>query len=182
MRICAIAAMSENRVIGLDGKIPWCCPDDLIFFKETTQRHPVIMGRKKYESLPDRFRPLPNRLNIVLTRDRNILRGRSQSEDVDGTVWVENPAEAMNVAREQSISETSKGEVEDVFVIGGSEVYRMFMPCTSRLYFTVIKENHQGDTYFPSWPNHWEKTVLVDHEGDHKNPAYRRELWVPPRS
>ncbi|RMD83773.1 MAG: dihydrofolate reductase, partial [Candidatus Dadabacteria bacterium] len=92
MKIAAIAAMSENRVIGKSGSIPWHCPEDMKRFKELTTGHPVIMGRKTYESLPKNFRPLPGRTNIVVTSKLELIKE-------EGVIISPSPAKAIELCR-----------------------------------------------------------------------------------
>lgn len=184
--LCAIVAMAQNRVIGRNGKIPWHCPADLQFFKNITGNHPVIMGRKTYESIPEQFRPLPGRQNIVLTRNEEILQGRQHIRDADQTVWVRDRHEAMLVAKTTPVISRDPIDDEDdgvefVFVIGGAEIYRQFLPYMTCLYLTVIEGDYEGDAYFPEWPEDWVKTDLTSHPGDDKNPPHRYEIWDRPQ-
>lgn len=170
--LCAIVAMTEDRVIGANGEIPWHCPADLKFFKKVTGTRPVIMGRKTYESIPEKFRPLPGRRNIVLTRNEEILTGTEPfTIDDDGTYWVPSVEEALLAANDDGPDES------EVFVIGGAEIYRQFLPYTTRLYLTVIEGGYEGDTYFPEWPEDWVKSESLHHPGDSKNPPHRHEIW-----
>jgi dihydrofolate reductase len=128
MIISLIAAMAENRVIGKGRSIPWDLPDDRKRFREITWGHPVIMGRKTFESLGV---PLPGRKNIVLTRDRNYRP--------DGCLT----AHDLESALEQATGE------EEVFICGGSGVYRETMDMAHRIYLTVIHRMIDGDVLFP---------------------------------
>lgn len=119
----AIAAMSENRVIGANGKIPWHIPDEFKWFKEATMGHTLVMGRKTYESIG---RPLPGRRTIVLSRQ---------------------PLEIPGAAVVPSLEEV-KAEGA-VFIAGGAEVYRQALPFCSELYLTVVKRKVEGDAFFP---------------------------------
>jgi len=130
MSVNAIAAMSKNRVIGCDNRLPWRLPEDMRFFKEKTTGHPVIMGRKTFESFKG---PLPNRENIVLTRNRNF--------SMEGVRVFSDLAEALEAYKDK-----------DVFVIGGAEIYALAMPFTQRIYLTVIEREFVGDTFFPEIP------------------------------
>lgn len=130
MTISLIAAMSENRVIGLKGQLPWHIPEDLKFFKETTAGKPVVMGRKTFDSLG---KPLPKRRNIVVTRDENWSR--------DGCERVSSLDEAYRLL---------KGEKE-IFVIGGGEIYKAALSGADRIYLTVIHQTFDGDAYFPEF-------------------------------
>lgn len=122
-----IVAMDRNGVIGHNNQLPWRLPADLAFFKRTTMGHPVIMGRKTFESIG---RPLPGRLNIIVTRNAGYT--------ADGCVVVHSPEEALRAA----------GDTE-AFVIGGAELYRLFLPLSDALYVTRIEDSFEGDTFFP---------------------------------
>ena len=130
--ISMVVAMSQNRVIGKSGKMPWHIPEDLQYFKALTTGHTVIMGRKTFESIG---RPLPNRLNVVLTHD--------EAYEADG----------CEVAHsiEEVIRKYHKKE-EELFIIGGSTLYKAFMPYATKLYITLIEKYFEGDTFFPMFP------------------------------
>lgn len=123
----AIAAMASNRVIGVRGSIPWQIPDELRWFKEATSGHAVIMGRKTFESLG---RPLPNRKNIVITRGPAIPR-------------------VVTVASAAEVTPALADPGQDLFVIGGGEVYSQLLPSCSELLLTVVPVVVEGDTFFP---------------------------------
>src|SRR6185436_10760190 len=133
MIISLIAAISKNHVIGKNNDLPWRLPDDMKYFMQTTKGHHVIMGRKNYQSLPEKFRPLPNRTNIVITRQTGF--------NAPGCMVVHSLKEAIQVAEKSLESE--------VFLIGGSQIYQEGMPLAHRMYLTEIKENIEGDVYFP---------------------------------
>ena len=151
MIISLIWAMSRNRVIGRDNKLPWHLPDELKYFKEQTLGKPVIMGRKTFESMSS---PLPNRLNIVLTRHKLKLR------DV---IVVNSLDEAFTQAKQRCAS----NEIEECFVIGGASVYDEALPHAARLYATTINAVIQGDTYFPEYnENSWRLIANIHHPQD----------------
>jgi dihydrofolate reductase len=133
MIISAIAALSKNRVIGKNNDLPWRLPDDMKFFMETTKGHHVIMGRKNYDSLHEKFKPLPNRTNIVITRQENFK--------APGCIVLHDVEEGLELAENNSEKEC--------FIIGGAEIYRLALPFTTRLYLTEIHAEIEGDTYFP---------------------------------
>lgn len=142
--------MADDRVIGLDGKMPWHMPADLAWFKRNTLGKPVIMGRKTWESIG---RSLPQRRNLVVSRDLAF-----QPEGVECFV---SPQEAL---------EAVYGEPE-VMVIGGAQLYRHFLPNADRLYLTRIKASLSGDTFFPDYTQyHWRETCRIDFSADEKNP------------
>jgi len=142
-----IAAISKNRVIGKNGKIPWKLPKDMQFFSETTKFCPIVMGRKTFESIG---RPLKDRTNIILTRDINYKK--------DGCVVFNKIEDVIN----------NFGK-ENLMVIGGEEIYRQFLPYTERIYLTYIDEEFEGDTFFPEfdegkWIKESEKRGIKDDE------------------
>ncbi len=132
-----IAAVAENGVIGNDGGIPWHYPEDFKHFRETTTGHPVIMGRTTYESLPDPYRPLPDRTNIVLSRE---------ALDVEEDVVNVHSIDAALEAGEDT------GDT-DVYIAGGASVYEQFLEqdLVDRMLITWIPGEPDGDTYFPEW-------------------------------
>lgn len=132
--ITLIAACSENRVIGKDGTLIWHIPEDLKRFKKLTLGNPIVMGRKTYESIG---KPLPGRTNIILTRDRNF--------------------KAENCLVYNKISDVLEiFEKNNIFVIGGGEIYKQFLDRADRIELTLIHKNFDGDTYFPQIGNDWE--------------------------
>ena len=142
MKVSLIAAVSRNRVIGRDGRLPWHLPEDLKRFKATTLGHPIVMGRKTYESFkPPAGRPLPGRTNIVMSRSP---RPAGLAPEVE---WVPSLDEA--IARARSAAHL-QGELE-VFIIGGAEIYRLALPRADRLYLTEIDKDVEGDAWFPKW-------------------------------
>ncbi len=168
MKITLIAAVAENRVIGRDGTLPWRLPDDLRRFKQRTEGHIVIMGRRTFESLAG---PLPNRPAIVVSRNRDL--------DVGGATLANSLDEALDVAR-------GRGENE-VFILGGSAIYALALPLADRLELTVVHAVVAGDTYFPEFDlSAW--TITEDDRRDaderHEHPFSFRcyERVVAPHS
>jgi len=150
MIISLIAAMSKNRVIGKDNSLPWNMPNDKKHFWELTRGKPVVMGRKTYESIG---KPLPNRLNIIITRD--------QEYKAEGCTIVHSIDEAVTAAQGN----------EEIMVIGGSQIYEKFLPKANRMYLTFIDAEIDGDTYFPEYnPEEWAETSYEEHEKDANNP------------
>jgi len=127
--IALVVAHSANRVIGRDGGLPWHLPGDLARFRELTTGATVVMGRRTYESLPDRFRPLPHRRNVVLTSDPAY------------------PAPGAEV-----VTELRDALAGTCFVIGGGEVYAQALPHAGRVYATELEAEIDGDTRFPALP------------------------------
>ena len=144
MSLTLITAISENNVIGNNGKLPWSIPEDLKRFQILTKNHPVIMGRKTYESIPEEKRPLKQRKNIVLTKNSDF--------NSDGIYIAKNIEEAIDLC-----------EGKEGYVIGGESVYREFLPYTNKMELTKIHREFEGDTYFPeiNW-NEWEKIMEMD--------------------
>ncbi|AHN26798.1 type 3 dihydrofolate reductase [Gilliamella apicola] len=154
MILSVIVAMAHNRVIGLNNQMPWHLPADLAWFKKNTLNKPVIMGRKTFESIG---RPLPNRHNIVISR---------QIEPTDNKIsnvsWVKSIDEAISLAQAQ--------QPDEVFIIGGGNIYQQVLPLIDRLYLTHIDAELQGDTYFPDYlPEQWQVIYQQDHQADEKN-------------
>ncbi len=129
MTISIIAAIAENNVIGKNNKLIWHISEDLKRFKKLTSGHPVIMGRKTYESLP--FKPLPDRRNIILSTRKDIK--------YEG-------AEVFNDINE--ILKECKNENE-IFICGGAEIYKLFLPLADKMYLTEVHKVFEGDTFFP---------------------------------
>jgi len=130
-----IAALARNGAIGKTNDLPWHLPDDMKYFMQTTKGHHVIMGRKNYESLPEKFRPLPNRTSIVVTRQ--------PLYQAPGCTIVHQLEEGIGIAQQH-------GEGE-LFIIGGSEIYNLGMPLADKLYLTEIDADIEGDTFFPAY-------------------------------
>ena len=142
MDLVIIAAISENGVIGVEGRIPWRIKEDMERFRVLTTNHSVVMGRRTYDSLPPRFKPLPNRKNIVLS----------------GTL---EPSEGIYVARD--IEEAlSLAEGRETFIIGGRSIYELFLPVADRMEITRVHRYFPGDTFFPDVS--WKEWNLVGEE------------------
>ncbi|XQF92584.1 type 3 dihydrofolate reductase [Pseudoalteromonas espejiana] len=150
MIISMIAAMANNRVIGLDNNMPWHLPADLQHFKKVTTGKPVIMGRKTFESIG---RPLPGRRNIIITRNENY--------SVSGIETVTTPEAALDLVN----------EVEEVMIIGGGNIYQQFLPLATRLYLTFIDLAVEGDTQFPDYQAeaNWQIVDEQQNKPDEKN-------------
>ncbi len=140
-RIALIYAQGANRVIGHQGQMPWHLPEDLARFRALTQGHPVIMGRKTWDSLPDRFKPLPGRRNIVLTRQPSWrARGAEQADSL------------------QQALELCAG-LEQVWIIGGAQIYAQALPMAQRVEVTEIHQEFQGDAFAPRLGSQWRETA-----------------------
>ena len=140
--LALIAACARGGVIGIEKRLPWHLPEDMKFFRETTRGKPVIMGRKTWESLPAAFRPLPGRVNIVVSRNPGF--------EAPGASVVASLPEALAAA----------GDAEIAFVIGGAELYRQALPLADRLLLTEIDQAYDGDAFFPEFDrNTWTETA-----------------------
>jgi len=150
MKIAMIAAMANNRVIGLDNDMPWHLPDDLKFFKAMTTGKPVIMGRKTFESIGSR--PLPNRPNFVISRQADFnAEGVNVFSSVDGAL-----AELV--------------DAEEVIIMGGGQLYNEMLPKADKLYLTQIDANINGDTFFPDWTKmQWQEVAREHHAIDERH-------------
>jgi dihydrofolate reductase len=135
--LAAVVAMDEGRVIGFENGLPWRLPEDMAHFKALTSGGIVLMGRKTWESLPLKFRPLPNRVNIVVSRTPDQLQLPA------GVLSAGAPDEALELARGQA------GSGQRIWVIGGAAVYRAFMPLLEEIHLTLVRGVHQGDATFP---------------------------------
>ncbi|HEX3082037.1 MAG TPA: dihydrofolate reductase [Candidatus Saccharimonadia bacterium] len=147
-----VVAQARNRVIGRANDLPWYLPADLKHFKELTSGRAVIMGRKTFESIiARRGQPLPNRTNIVVSRDAHF--------QAEGATVVATPEEALKAA--------GSGEV---FVIGGGAIFEAMLPMAERLYLTQVEADIEGDAYFPALdPDEWRPTSTEHHKADEKN-------------
>ena len=157
MTVSLVVAASTNNVIGRDGGLPWHLPDDLRHFKRITTGKPVIMGRRTCDSIG---RPLPDRHNIVMTRDPGYV--------AEGCDVVSSVAEALDVA----------GDANEVMVIGGGQVYRDFLPRADRIYMTRVQAEVQGDAFFPGIDGNGWRLVSVEHHAADEKHEYPFEMMV----
>ena len=154
MILSIIVAIANNRVIGLNNQMPWHMPADLAWFKKNTLNKPVIMGRKTFESIG---RPLPNRHNIVISRQAN-----NKASINPNVTWVQSIDEAISLVNKQ--------QVEEAFIIGGGNIYNQVLPLVNRLYLTHIDAQLEGDTYFPNYSQtSWRQIYLEEHKADENN-------------
>ena len=150
MIISFVAAMGKNKVIGKDNSLPWSLPADMKHFRNLTTGKPIIMGRKTFESIG---KPLPNRINIIITRDQNYK------------------AEGCTIAHSTDEALTAAGNAEEVMVIGGAQIYKEFLPKANKMYLTIIDTDFEGDTYFPDYNvEEWKETAYEEYERDAENP------------
>jgi dihydrofolate reductase len=154
MIISLIAALSKNRVIGKNNDLPWHLPDDMKYFMQTTKGHHVIMGRKNYDSIPEKFRPLPNRTNIVVTRQKDFFA----------------PNCIIVNSIDRGIVIAGKAREQETFIIGGAQIYKEGMALTQRMYLTEIQAEIQGDTYFPEIvSSQWREVSRIHHPTDERH-------------
>lgn len=147
-----IAAKSDNHVIGKDNDLVWHMPADLKFFKNKTKGHWVIMGRKTFESMDG---PLPNRTHIIITRQPDYQAA--------GCHVTDNVEHAFKIAEAQNL--------EEVFILGGAEIYAQTMDKADRMFITEIKSTFEGDTFFPEIDtDYWKEVRRDEHKADDKNP------------
>ncbi len=141
LRLSIIAAMSTNQVIGSDNKLPWHLPADLKHFKALTTGKPILMGRKTYESIG---RPLPNRLNLILTRDKH---------------WQATGCEVV-YSLDEAKALAEKHQAAELMIIGGEQLYREYLSVAQRLYLTIVMHDFLGDAHFPAL--NWAEWHIVD--------------------
>lgn len=156
MRINLIYARAANGVIGRDNAMPWHLPADLAHFKRHTQGCPVVMGRATWASLPERFRPLPGRLNLVLTRDS----ARAADLQQQGATPVASLEAALSLCRAQVPAPT------EVWIMGGAQVYAQAEPLAQRALVTEIDRDYDGDAHAPTLGPAWRETARDSHRSD----------------
>lgn len=169
MKVCTIAAVAANGVIGKDNDLVWSLPLDMKFFMQTTKGHVVVTGRKNYESIPEKYRPLKGRTNIVVTRNLNYV--------AEGAHVVHSLKEALELALQQGESEC--------FVIGGGQIYRQALEAgwVDAQYITHVDASPDGDAFYPldGWEG-WTEVELAVHEADDKHDhAFRIVKHVKPQ-
>ncbi|MDP2226737.1 MAG: dihydrofolate reductase [Moraxellaceae bacterium] len=149
-RLALIAAVAENGCIGIDNKLPWYLPEDLKYFKSVTSGKAVIMGRTTFDSLG---RPLPNRTNIVITRNPSYTAP-------EGVRIVHSLDEALVLAESVAFIDGS----DEVVIIGGAQIYAEALPKVDRLYLTEVKKSVPGDAFFPAWNRaEWKEVARAEH-------------------
>jgi len=154
-----IVAIAENNVIGKDNDLIWHLPNDMKFFKETTQNHHIITGRKNYISIPEKYRPLANRTNIVLTRQTDFKE--------DGCVVAHSLEDAIEHAKNNNETE--------LFIIGGGQIYKEALEkdLIDKMYVTHVHQEFNGDTFFPEINNEkWKKVSEIN------NPINEKHLYT----
>lgn len=179
----AIAAMSENRVIGNGNKIPWHLPEDFKWFKKVTTGNVVVMGRKTFESLG---KPLPSRTNVILTRHPILVRRRhpevfgaftlgtrARALRKDYQLYLSKMGENTEVRLQRNLLKLDPEEYStDVFVCGGAQIYEQALPLCSDLFLTRVKRTVEGDAFFPPFENLFERIAIIK-----DTPEFRIEHW-----
>jgi len=154
MILSIIVAVAENNVIGKNNTLIWSLPADMKFFKEKTKGHVIITGRKNYESIPEKFRPLPERTNIVITRQVDYK--------APGAIVVASIEAAMQYAQQHHAN-------EEIFIIGGAEIYKQTIAACHKIYLTRIHHSFDGDAFFPELTADWKLTHQENISADEKN-------------
>ena len=149
MKVALIAAVARNGVIGHDNELLWKLPEDMAFFKRTTLGNPVIMGRKTWDSIPPRFRPLVGRRNIVVTRNAD---------------WQAEGVERVG-SLEAAIGLCLQGGSDEAWVIGGAQIYAQAEPLAERVVLTEIARDFEGDAWAPAFGARWHETARESHVG-----------------
>lgn len=156
MKLALIAAYAQNRVVGIDNKLPWHLPEDLKYFKRCTSGKAIIMGRKTFDSIG---RPLPNRTNIVITRNSEFK--------AEGVKVVSTLEAAIELAK--AVNEING--IDEVMVIGGATIYELTLPIADRLYLTHVHAKVEGDAYFPEVDfSNWHEVERADYSASETNP------------
>jgi dihydrofolate reductase len=154
MRVSIVVAMTPDRVIGKDGTLPWRLPADLKHFRRLTLGHPVVMGRKTFESIG---KPLDGRTNIVMTR--------RAAWEAPGCLVASTLDQALELATQHA------APTREVMILGGAAVYALFLPHADRMYVTWVDARVQGDTFFPRYDvAEWRESAREDHTADERNP------------
>jgi len=154
MLVSLIVAASENNVIGKNGQLPWHLPSDMKYFRDTTMGHCVIMGRKNYDSIPEKFRPLSGRPNIIITHQKNFSAPQC--------IVVNSIKEALDEAKKKNETEA--------FIIGGGEIFKQSMELADKIYLTRIYATIDGDVFFPPVNmKEWKEESVRHFKADEKN-------------
>lgn len=153
--LAAIVAMDEGRVIGNKGELPWRIPEDMKRFKALTMGHAVLMGRKTFESLPKEFKPLPGRMNIVISRHPENL---DKAESI--SIW-NSPTDCIKEFLNGTLSTPS----DTLWIIGGAEIYSSTISLCDEVYLTLVKGTHEGDARLVEFEKDFKVTSREDFEG-----------------
>jgi len=168
-----ITAVAENGVIGKNNKLPWCFPDDMKWFQSITKDSTVVMGRKTFDSLPSKCKPLSFRDNVVLTKNLKIYESTVFCECINALTGYK--------SRLRYATKMEKYFGENVFYIGGAEIYKLALLIVDKIYLTRIPKDYEGDTVFPAWPledHGWvlEKNVDRLNDAGLKFQVYKRRI------
>jgi len=155
MKVSLIVAVSKNGVIGKDNDLIWHLPNDMRFFKETTMGHHVIMGRKNFESIPHKYSPLPNRTNVIITRQADYTS--------EGCVVVNSVEAALEIAK-------NNGDTEP-FIIGGGQIYKLALGANlvDKIYLTKVHHSFDGDAFFSDLNSNWKEINKIENKADEKH-------------
>ena len=148
--VSIIAAVAENRAIGKNNQLLWHIKEDMKHFSSMTMGHPVIMGKKTWDSIPEKFRPLPGRTNIVITRD----------------VSFSDPGCLVAHSIEEAIEKGKEIDQQEIFIIGGGKIYELGLPYADKLYLTMVKGGFEADTFFPEYTSFFKEISREEHEED----------------
>ena len=155
MKVSLIWAMTDNRVIGIENRLPWKLPADMRWFRQHTMGKPIIMGRLTFESFGSRA--LPGRRNIIISSDKN-YGGEALAKDIEVYTSLEDALKAAS-------------DAEESMIIGGMSIYKQALPVADRLYMTLVHAEVEGDAWFPEFDiSQWHPTERQDHQADEKNP------------
>ncbi|MFT7299607.1 MAG: dihydrofolate reductase [Porticoccus sp.] len=174
VKLSLIVAMAQNRTIGRNNELPWHLPEDLKYFKSITMGKPIVMGRKTFDSIG---RPLPGRLNIVITRN--------SAWQHPGVTTASSLQQATAIATEQAAAEQNSGsersnEIQEVMVIGGEEIFRVAIDLADRLYITRVQAAIQGDAFFPEYnESAWQEISRQEPEVQGNIPYFFQVLERP---
>jgi dihydrofolate reductase len=174
MKIAMIVAMSSNRVIGIENKLPWKLSADMAWFKKQTMNKVILMGRKTWESLP--LRPLPGRKHIIISQNKNYSALSVSGEIINGVCLVSSVEDALDSAKrllENNIDGSANRQPNDeaeLMVIGGASIYKLMLPYCNRLYQTIVNNHIEGDAWFPEIDEaQWQEVYSEHHKRDEKN-------------
>ena len=162
MKVSLIVAIDLEGGIGKNNDLMWHLPSDMKFFKETTKNQIVVMGRKNFDSIPEKYRPLPNRLNVILTRNKNFTADN-----------------CLVFHSFETCLEHFKNEVDKtIFIIGGGEIYEMALPLAQKIWLTRVHTTIEGDVYFPVLNADWELVSSTQNTADEKHAfSFDFECW-----
>ncbi|HKC66702.1 MAG TPA: dihydrofolate reductase [Bacteroidia bacterium] len=164
MVLSIIVAVAQNNVIGKNNTLIWNLPADMKFFKEKTKGHVIITGRKNYESIPEKFRPLPDRINVVITRQADYK--------APGAIVVPSIEAAIEYVKQHHAN-------EEIFIIGGAEIYKQTIAICNKIYLTRIHHSFEGDAFFPELTADWKLIHSEDISPDEKNKyPFAFQTWI----